>query len=200
MKLSILVMGGRPAQENAAVLLRRAVAGAGLGTPALEIPDELMADVSVLEAHMQPFKARDLVSVIRGHFVDARVAYVTGATAAENLSNAIAARAADYLTRPSDPQEDVCVLIILQAQPLPAAGRREMESPAPVPAEPDVALTAIEREVVRRLVGGCTDQEIAAELYLSRRTVQNHLARIRLKTGLRRRADLLRWAARRATA
>jgi len=38
------------------------------------------------------------------------------------------------------------------------------------------------------------DKEIAATIYISPRTVQNHLTRIREKTGLRRRTELTRWA------
>ena len=41
---------------------------------------------------------------------------------------------------------------------------------------------------------GYTDNEIAEQIYVSPRTVQNHLARIRDKTGLRRRSELTRWA------
>ena len=41
---------------------------------------------------------------------------------------------------------------------------------------------------------GRTDAQIAAELYISIRTVRSHLDRIRDKTGSRRRADLTRLA------
>ena len=39
---------------------------------------------------------------------------------------------------------------------------------------------------------GHTDAQIAAQLYISIRTVRSHLDRIRDKTGCRRRADLTR--------
>jgi DNA-binding CsgD family transcriptional regulator len=39
-----------------------------------------------------------------------------------------------------------------------------------------------------------TDQQISASLYISPRTVQAYLARVRDKTGLRRRSQLARWA------
>jgi DNA-binding CsgD family transcriptional regulator len=55
------------------------------------------------------------------------------------------------------------------------------------------ALTLVEREIIARVAAGQTDGQIAAELFISRRTVQNHLHRIREKTGLLSRADLIRW-------
>jgi DNA-binding CsgD family transcriptional regulator len=61
------------------------------------------------------------------------------------------------------------------------------------PARPP-ALTLLEREIIARVAAGETDGQIAAELFISRRTVQNHLHRIREKTGLLTRADLIRWA------
>jgi DNA-binding NarL/FixJ family response regulator len=52
-----------------------------------------------------------------------------------------------------------------------------------------------ERDVLRLMSQGHTQDEIAEELGISARTVQVTTARIRQKTGLRRRSDLLRWAA-----
>jgi predicted ATPase/DNA-binding CsgD family transcriptional regulator len=55
-------------------------------------------------------------------------------------------------------------------------------------------LSARERELVALVAQGRTDAQIAAELYISIRTVRSHLDRIRDKTGCRRRADLTRLA------
>ena len=55
-------------------------------------------------------------------------------------------------------------------------------------------LSARERELVILVARGRTDAQIAAELYISVRTVRSHLDRIRDKTGARRRADLTRLA------
>jgi predicted ATPase/DNA-binding CsgD family transcriptional regulator len=55
-------------------------------------------------------------------------------------------------------------------------------------------LSPRERELVTLVARGHTDAQIAAQLYISVRTVSSHLDRIRDKTGCRRRADLTRLA------
>jgi predicted ATPase/DNA-binding CsgD family transcriptional regulator/transcriptional regulator with XRE-family HTH domain len=55
-------------------------------------------------------------------------------------------------------------------------------------------LSARERELVTLVAQGRTNAQIAAQLYISARTVGSHLDRIRDKTGYRRRADLTRLA------
>ena len=55
-------------------------------------------------------------------------------------------------------------------------------------------LSARERELVTLVAQGRTDTQIAAQLFISVRTVRSHLDRIRDKTGCRRRTDLTRLA------
>jgi len=55
-------------------------------------------------------------------------------------------------------------------------------------------LSARERELVTLVAQGRTNAQIAAQLYISIRTVSSHLDRIRDKTGCRRRAELTRLA------
>ena len=55
-------------------------------------------------------------------------------------------------------------------------------------------LSAREQELVTLVARGRTNAQIAAQLYISVRTVGSHLDRIRDKTGCRRRADLTRLA------
>jgi non-specific serine/threonine protein kinase len=67
--------------------------------------------------------------------------------------------------------------------------------PPPAPAAAGTTrLSARERELVTLVARGRTDTQIAAQLYISIRTVRSHLDRIRDKTGCRRRADLTRLA------
>ncbi len=64
------------------------------------------------------------------------------------------------------------------------AGRREHPNP----------LSKREREVLRLLALGYTNQEIATQLFISVRTAETHRARIMKKLGLSSRAELVRYA------
>lgn len=79
-------------------------------------------------------------------------------------------------------------LMLASADPqVPAAGDA---STAPELAR----LSPRERELLTLVAQGRTDAQIAAQLYITVRTVGSHLDRIRDKTGCRRRADLTRLA------
>jgi two-component system response regulator NreC len=77
----------------------------------------------------------------------------------------------------------------------PALGARLIaaESEERKRAESD-PLSEREREVLRLLALGHTNQEIAAQLYISVRTAETHRAHIMQKLGLSSRADLVRYA------
>jgi non-specific serine/threonine protein kinase len=62
-----------------------------------------------------------------------------------------------------------------------------------VPAGP--ALAAPERELARLVAAGLTNRDIAARTYVSERTVESRLEKLRTKLGLRSRAQLAAWAA-----
>ena len=56
------------------------------------------------------------------------------------------------------------------------------------PSGPNLALTARERDVLRLLVMGRTDKEIADSLFISPRTAQGHVARLFDKLGVNTRS------------
>ncbi len=90
-------------------------------------------------------------------------------------------------------------LMLAAAEPQPPAADG---AAVPGPAADGAAATAVglarlsprERELVILVARGRTDAQIAAQLYITMRTVSSHLDRIRDKTGCRRRADLTRLA------
>lgn len=71
-----------------------------------------------------------------------------------------------------------------------ALGRRARQSEA----APGEALSEREREVLRLVAQGHTNQHVADRLFLSVKTVETYRARLMTKLGLKTRADLVRYA------
>ncbi|GAA3730345.1 response regulator transcription factor [Plantactinospora mayteni] len=90
-----------------------------------------------------------------------------------------AAHAGDALVSPS---VTVRLLRHLRSVGAPGSGR------------PARALSERETEVVRAIARGRTNQEIAAELFISLSTVKSHLSGIQTKLGLRNRVEVAAWA------
>ena len=88
--------------------------------------------------------------------------------------------------------------LMLAAEPQPQAGAAAAHRPSADGAAAATTglgkLSPRERELVTLVAQGRTDAQIAAQLYISVRTVSSHLDRIRDKTGCRRRTDLTRLA------
>ncbi len=74
------------------------------------------------------------------------------------------------------------------------AGLRDKEVVSPVESGGDDRLSGREREVLRLLAMGHTNQQIAEKLYLSVKTVETYKARVKEKLGLQGRAELVRYA------
>ena len=81
---------------------------------------------------------------------------------------------------------------------LPLGDRAAAQAPGPAhgpqarrPREP---LTERELDVVRLVARGRTNQEVAAELFVSLSTVKTHLASIQAKLGARNRVEIAAWA------
>jgi DNA-binding CsgD family transcriptional regulator len=55
-------------------------------------------------------------------------------------------------------------------------------------------LSERELEIIERVARGLTNQEIAGQLMISKRTVDNHVSNIFTKTGAKNRVALVNWA------
>jgi non-specific serine/threonine protein kinase len=98
--------------------------------------------------------------------------------------------------------DQALALALEQTATLPAA---PAEAPAAPLAHrsatgPDRPLTAREREVAAQVARGLTNRQIAADLVISERTVDGHVASILAKLGFSTRAQVAVWAARRGLA
>jgi two-component system response regulator NreC len=73
----------------------------------------------------------------------------------------------------------------------PTLGARLAQAALEGPSDP---LTEREREIVRLLALGHTNQDIAKQLFLSVRTVETHRSHAMSKLNLKSRSDLVQWA------
>jgi DNA-binding NarL/FixJ family response regulator len=71
---------------------------------------------------------------------------------------------------------------------------RRLTAETPAIGHPVRALSERETEVVRAIARGRTNQEIAAELFISLSTVKSHLSTIQTKLGVRNRLEIAAWA------
>ena len=107
----------------------------------------------------------------------------------------------DAIPRVQEVSPDTHV-VILTMQEDPEFARRALRAPPPdllgrpplEPSGPPDDLTEREVEVLRLIALGHTNAEIAAELFLSVRTVESHRAHIQQKLNRSTRAELVRYA------
>ncbi len=94
-----------------------------------------------------------------------------------------------YLVKPFEPEELLAQIRASLARLGLAAGAEPL---AQLPV--DTYLTPTERRVLRLVAQGMTNQQVADELKVSRRTVESHVSNMLNKIGLSNRTELTRWA------
>ena len=114
--------------------------------------------------------------------------YLTKDASAEQIETAI--RAVHMGQTHLDPAvQERLVAAVISRPPTP-----DSADPGPGARKPPDGLTAREAEVLALLASGLSNPEIAQRLYLSHATVKTHINRIFAKTGVRDRAQAVRYA------
>jgi len=176
------------------------VGQATTGQEALALAAELAPDVMILDLRMPDLGGLAVLDKLRTSQPQIRVIVMTASEQASTLLDAIAAGAAGYLSKRTTGEELRQAVITAHGggsvitPALASHLLKEFSSSARGEQSYVRPLQGRELDVLRLVVQGKTDNEIGKELFISPRTVQNHLTRIREKTGLRRRSELTRWA------
>ncbi|WKE69262.1 response regulator transcription factor [Streptomyces sp. WP-1] len=183
------------------------IGAAGDGEEAVRLVGELSPDVVLMDLRMPRCDGVEATRRIREQYPGTQVVVLTTYADDESLFPALRAGARGYLTKDAGGEEIVrAVESVLSGEAglSPSVQRRLLERlsqaeprsagvvpTAPVP--PD-GLTVRETEVLVLIAEGLSNQEIAHRLHVSNATVKTHINNLFAKTGLKDRAQAVRYA------
>jgi len=193
--------------------LRRSLADEGFdvigeasdGEEAVRLAGELQPDVVLMDVSMPEMDGVEATRRIRAEHPGVRVVMLTMHADRDVLVEAIRAGADGYLVK------DCSVDEVADAVRQAAAGQtsltpelaasmlvevRRLDEAVPADSE-DRIVSKREEEVLQLIADGCSTPEVAARLYISQKTVKNHLASIYEKLDARDRTQAVLQAVRR---
>ncbi|MEV0183594.1 response regulator transcription factor [Streptomyces sp. NPDC050625] len=178
------------------------VGAAGDGEEAVKLVAELAPDVVLMDLRMPRCDGVEATRRIRAQYPGTQVVVLTTYADDESMFPALKAGARGYLTKDAGGDEIVrAVESVLSGDAglSPSVQRRLLErlsepEPRPERAEAPDGLTARETEVLVLIAEGLTNQEIARRLHVSTATVKTHINNLFAKTGLKDRAQAVRYA------
>jgi DNA-binding NarL/FixJ family response regulator len=172
------------------------VAEAADGADAVEAARRLRPDVSLVDIRMPRLNGLDVTRALAGPGVadPLKVVVVTTFDQDDYVYGALRGGAAGFLLKDAG--------AVLLAEAVRAAHLGEaLISPEltarlfrDLPGQKHVKLSHRERDVVRSVARGRTNQEIAADLFISVSTVKGHVAAVQARLGVRNRVQIAAWA------
>ncbi|MBX7070965.1 MAG: response regulator transcription factor [Microthrixaceae bacterium] len=173
------------------------------GVEAVRLADELLPDVILMDVSMPHCDGVEACRQVKSHGNESRVVMLTMHADKEVLTNAIRAGASGYLVKDCSTSE------IADAVRMAAGGEtvlspqlaksmleevRRLDQKART--EEERMVTKREEEVLQLIADGCSTPEVAERLYISQKTVKNHLASIYQKLDARDRTQAVLQAVR----
>jgi len=198
---AILRMGIRKMIEEADHL---AVIGeAGDGLELLALLKKIKPDLIILDISMPNLRGIEAASEIKETHPDIKILILTMHKRKEYMYYALSAGVEGYMLKEETDQELLLAIETIRkggAYLTPHLSKEFTEEFVRVrngkPGVPEEMLTVREREILKLISEGKTNQEIADLLFISIRTVHHHRANLMDKLRLRNVADLVRYAIR----
>ncbi len=200
--LSIVIVDDHEVvREGLSALLDRrpnfqVVGEAGTVAEAMEVTRRFQPDLVVMDVRLPDGSGIEACRDIRAELPDTRVVMLTSYPDEEAVLAAIVAGASGYLLKQIRARDLVAGLEVVGAGGSlldPAVTGKVLERMRRIATadEPDElsALTSQERKILALVAEGKTNKEIAAEVFLSDKTVKNYVSSILAKLDLERRAQ-----------
>ena len=169
---------------------------------AIDLINEAHPDLALVDLHMPGGGG---LAVVRACATVAPIVIITVSEAERDLLDAVATGAVGYLVKSTRPEElrsalrraaegepvfspQLAALVLTEFRRMAAGPGQQATGTG------EAALTSREREVLSHVARGHSYARIGEELYISPKTVENHVRNILAKLHLSRRHELIRWA------
>jgi DNA-binding NarL/FixJ family response regulator len=172
------------------------------GDEAVRLAEELVPEVILMDVTMPEIDGVEATRQIKQSLPQIKIVMLTMHADQEVLASAIRAGASGYLVKDCSTEEIASAVRMAFSgetalSPQLAASMldevRKLDQPAN---EEDRIITRREEEVLQLIADGCSTPEVAERLYISQKTVKNHLASIYQKLDARDRTQAVLQAVR----
>jgi len=178
------------------------VAEASDGGEAIELARDSMPEVILMDLRLPTVSGVDAIREIVNELPHVKVLVLSASGEEADVLEAVKVGATGYLLKDVTAEQIAdAVRRVRGGEPVFTASLAALvlsefrRVAAPEPGEP--GLTKRENEILRLVAKGYTYREIAEQLFISMKTVQNHVQNILAKLHLRKRYELMRYAIRR---
>ncbi len=172
------------------------------GVEAVNMAYSLNPDVILMDVSMPEMDGVEACRQVRAAVPGTKVVMLTMHADQEVLANAIRAGACGYLVKDCSTEEIASAVRMAStgdtalSPQLAASMLDEVRKLDMAPTREDRVVTKREEEVLQLIADGCSTSEVADQMYISQKTVKNHLASIYQKLDARDRTQAVLQAVR----
>ncbi|MDJ0664781.1 MAG: response regulator transcription factor [Acidimicrobiia bacterium] len=169
--------------------------------PAIEMIRERQPDLVLVDVHMPDGGGRAVIAGVHDTHPDIKFLAISASDAPEDVVATVRAGARGYVTKtvsPRDLAEAIRRVVDGDAVFSPKLAGFVLDAFSAMDVkglDPDLdKLTKREREVLQHIARGYTYKEVGEQLFISAKTVENHMSAVLRKLQLSNRRELTRWA------